>query len=213
MHRSRLPLAASSVVMAAVLGLAACASSGPAMHLQTLMPAALAARDAAASGRAPIPIVLDAIRLPAQVDQPQWLVRLPDGSVVALEQERWASPLRDEFRQALLEELIVHDGVVEARASVAGAPQPLRLSVDVRRFDSIPGLEARIEGSWTLLSGAPGTPPWRCEWLVRETAGPAIPELAAAHRRAVVRLADQIGDSLVALGRGGPLDCPRSDPR
>ena len=204
MIRSHRPPAALSTVATALLGLAACASSGPAVHLQTLMPATLAARDAAE---------LAAIRLPAQVDQPQWLVRLPDGSVVALEQERWASPLRDEFRQALLEELIVYAGVVDVHGPMAGAPPPRRLGVEVRRFDSIPGQEARIEGSWSLLAGAPSARPWLCEWLIREAAPGSIPELAAAHRRAVVRLADQIGDSLVALGRGGALNCPRPDTR
>jgi uncharacterized lipoprotein YmbA len=213
MIRSHRPPAALSTVATALLGLAACASSGPAVHLQTLMPATLAARDAAASARPPIPIELAAIRLPAQVDQPQWLVRLPDGSVVALEQERWASPLRDEFRQALLEELIVYAGVVDVHGPMAGAPPPRRLGVEVRRFDSIPGQEARIEGSWSLLAGAPSARPWLCEWLIREAAPGGIPALAAAHRRAVVRLADQIGDSLVALGRGGALDCPRPDTR
>jgi len=213
MHRSHRPLAALSTLAAALLGLAACASTGPAVHLQTLMPATLAARDAAISARPPIAVELGTIRLPAQADQPQWLVRLPDGSVVALEQERWASPLRDEFRQALVEELIVHAGVVDVHGAAAGAPPPWRLGVEVRRFDSMPGQEARIEGSWTLLAGVPGARPWRCEWLVREAAAGGIPELAAAHRRAVVRLADQIGDSLVALGRGAALECPRPDAR
>jgi hypothetical protein len=204
---------ASPVTMAAVLALGACASAGLAVHLQTLMPAELAPRSVAAVAGAPMAIVLEPIRLPARVDQPQWLVLLPDDSLLALEQERWASPLRDEFRQALLEELVAHTGVVEVRALAAGAAPPVRVGVEVRRFDSIPGREARIEGSWTLRSGTPGALPWRCQWLVREPAAPGIPALAAAHRRAVVRLADGIGDSLVALQRGSPIECPRSDPR
>jgi uncharacterized protein len=200
----------TALVAAAI---AACGTAPP-VHLQTLMPAALSPRDeSAAASRAALPVVLEAVSLPAQVDQPQWLVRLPDGSVATLEQERWASPLRDEFRQALLEELVVHVGIVEARTRLPGAALPVRIAVDVRRFDSIPGQEARIEGSWTLTSGAATVLPWHCEWLLREPADAGVAALAAAHRRAVVRLADGIGNSLLAMQRGEPLECPKSDPR
>jgi uncharacterized lipoprotein YmbA len=200
--------------MAAALVLAACSSTTPPVHLHTLMPPTISPREpGAAAGRVPLAIVLGPISLPAQVDQPQWLVRVPDGSLLALEQERWAAPLREEFRGALLEELIAHDGVVESRGTAAGSPPPMRIGVDVRRFDSIPDREARIEGSWTLTAGTAQATPWHCEWLIREAAEPGMPALAAAHRRAVVRLADGIGDSLSAMQRGAARVCPATDPR
>ena len=208
---------AATLAAAAVLAMGGCASGGPPVHLHSLMPGELAPRAAAVAGRVPIAIALEAIRLPAQVDQPQWLVRLPDDSLAALEQERWASPLRDELRQALLEELAVHAGAVEGHGSAAGAVPPVRIGLDLRRFDSIVGREARIEGSWTLspglASGAVVSPPIRCDWLLREPASGGMAALAAAHRRAVVRLADGIGDALVALDRGGVVACPASDSR
>lgn len=176
------------------------------------MPAELA-RSVAAATEPATPIALEPIRLPAQVDQPQWLVRLPDGSLAALEQERWASPLGDEFRQALLEELVARAHVVEGRPVAPGAAPPVRVGIDVRRFDSLLGREARIEGSWTLQPGTASAAPVRCEWLYREPATGGLPELAAAHRRALVRLADAIGDALVALRRGSTPACPASDPR
>src|SRR5664279_1935015 len=88
--------------------LAACGSA-PVTHWHSLMPEAVPAAGAIAPAPAKEPIVveLEAVRLPTQVDQPQWLVRLPDGSLAVLEQERWASSLRDELRDALLETLIV----------------------------------------------------------------------------------------------------------
>ena len=96
--------------------------------------------------------------MPAQVDQPQWLVQLGDDSMAVLEQERWASPLRDEFRQALLEELIVGQGAIDARTQPAPGAAPWRIAIDVRRFDSLPGREARIEGSWTITGSDARTP-------------------------------------------------------
>src|SRR6187551_2649502 len=97
----------------ALLTLAACGTPPP-THFHSLMPSEVAARSAApaASG---VVFRLEPIRLPAQVDQPQWLVQLGDESMAVLEQERWASPLRDELEQALLEELIVGQGAIDAR--------------------------------------------------------------------------------------------------
>jgi uncharacterized lipoprotein YmbA len=212
MRRTDNLTAFATPLLVAVVALSACASAGPPVHLHSLMPPELVARSPAAAALA-LPIALEPIRLPAQVDQPQWLVQRGDGSLASLEQERWASPLRDELRQALLEELVVHAGAEEMRGTAAGATPPMRIGVDVRRFDSLPGREARIEGSWMLQSGSSAGTTMRCDWLYREPANGGMAELAAAHRRAVIRLADSIGEAALSLSRGGSLQCPPSDPR
>ena len=89
MRRSR---AFALLPLAALLALAACSASAPPVRLHTLMPAELAQRDPLA-GRTPLFIALEPIRVPAQVDQPQWLIRLPDESLAVLEQP-------DEFAEA-----------------------------------------------------------------------------------------------------------------
>jgi uncharacterized lipoprotein YmbA len=158
-----------------------------------------------------LPVVLEPIRIPAQVDQPQWLVRLADESLAILEQERWASPLQDELRQAVLEELGARFGVVEAPP---GAASPWRVRLELRRFDSAPGREARIEGSWLLSRADTRSAASRCDWSFVEAASGGMPALASAHRRAVVRLAAALGESLRQLGRGEGVSCPPPhDPR
>src|SRR5204863_5118837 len=124
-------------LLVAVLALAACGTPPP-THFYSLMPADIAARPGApaASG---VVVRLDPIRVPAQVDQAQWLVQLGDDSMAVLEQERWASPLRDELQQALLEELIVGQGGIDARTQPAPGAAATRVAIDVRRFDSLPG--------------------------------------------------------------------------
>ena len=107
-------------------------------------PPAPPARAAAPSGATAI--ILEPIRVPAQVDQPQWVVRLADDTVAVLEQERWASSLRDELREALLEELIVGHGMVDARTVPAPQSPPWRIAIDVRRFDSLPGARSAHRG-------------------------------------------------------------------
>jgi uncharacterized lipoprotein YmbA len=190
------------------IALVACGTP-PATHLHSLMPTEIAARSGApaASG---IAVVLEPVRVPAQVDQPQWLVQLGDDSMAVLEQERWASPLRDEFRQALLEELIVGQGALDARTQPAAGAGAARVAVDVRRFDSLPGREARIEGSWTI-AGGDARAASRCEWLIREPAAGSFAALAAAHRRAVARLGAAIGQAIGRARRGEAASCPALD--
>ena len=152
-------------VAAGVLALAACAAQAP-THFHSLMPLEVAPRAASAPSAPPLAVAVEPVRVPAQVDQPQWVVRLPDGSLAVLEQERWASALPDEFRAALLEQLIVGHGAIDARTQPAPAAPPWRIALDVRRFDSVPGSEARIEGSWTIQGNRAGRPvASRCELI------------------------------------------------
>src|SRR6188508_867851 len=177
-----------------LLVLAACGSVAP-TRFHSLMPIEIAARSSAPPAASSVVVRLEPIRVPAQVDQAQWLVQLGDDSMAVLEQERWASPLRDEFQQALLEELIVGQGAIDARTQPAPGAAASRVAIDVRRFDSLPGREARIQGSWTINAGDARNGS-RCEWLIREAAPGSFPALAAAHRRAVVRLGAAIGEAL-----------------
>jgi uncharacterized lipoprotein YmbA len=169
------PLTAFTLV--ALLALGACSSSPPPTRLHTLMPAEPTPRDTAAAARGPVFVALEPIRLPSQVDQPQWLVRLPDETLASLEQERWASPLGDELHQALLEQLSARFGVVEGRSVAPRAAAPLRVALELRRFDSLPGREARIEGAWTV-AGRPAA---------ASSSRPAPGGAASSRRRIVAR--------------------------
>lgn len=202
----QLDRALSALGMLLFLFSAGCASPPP-VHLYTLMPAerpAPRAEGSAPQGRGAA-IVLEGISVPAQVDQPQWLIRLPDGTLALLEQERWAGPLPDELHRALLEILTQRFGAVEMRSAAPGMSL-WRIRVDVTRFETMPG-EARLEATWTVTPRTADTPALRCTSYLRESAGAGMPALAEAHRRAVARLGDAIGEQLLALQRGESGRC------
>ncbi|MEO7338594.1 MAG: PqiC family protein [Caldimonas sp.] len=189
----------------AMLVLAGCGST-PVVHFHTL----------AADGRPPHregapavlrgpAVVLEPVKVPVQVDQPQWLVRLPDGSMALLEQDRWSAPLRDEFQQALLEWLTQRFGVVDARVVPSAGPL-WRVRVDITRFESSPG-EARMDGTWVISTRAPESVVVRCSISSAERADGGMEAVAQAHRRAVAKLGDQIGEQLLALQRGETPRC------
>lgn len=200
-------------ITAAGLLLAACASAP--LHYYTLVAPAdesasgLVAPAAGASVAPSLPFELLPVGVPAQVDQPQLVVREGGQGVALLGSERWIAPLGDEVRSALSADLAreLHSADV---SGLPGNDKPLlRIKLDVRRFDSAPGSYALIEAAWSvrLLHGArPAT--LACTSRVNEAVGPGYPALVQGHQRAIARLAAQIATAARALGEGQAPACP-----
>jgi len=188
--------------------LAACSTPRHAERFHTLLSAERAA-DASAPAAQPIYIDVLPVAVPAQVDRPEWVVRQPDDSLLLLEQDRWAAPLQDELRSAIVERLTAHGGAVDVRGVALPSPAVWRVRVDVQRFESLPGREARIESAWSIsASRREAAGPLVCRSSLHEpVSGDGMPALDAAHRRAVVKLADTIGAKLQALARGESVGC------
>ena len=205
LHRAALALAAASALLLSLAaGLSGC-STPPALRLHTLMPDPA---PAAQSPGPPITIQLGPMLVPAQVDQPQWLVRLPDGTLALLDNERWASPLRDELRAALRETLARRWGVQDAAGAVNAAPA-WRVNLELLRLDSTPAREARLDAQWSIAAVAPAadSPKPGCRVTLRQAVAAGSVALADGHRRIVARLADKIGRQLRALSRGEAPVC------
>ena len=187
----RLPILVLATAAAAAL--AACASDPP-TRFHSLQSAT--AGDTA--GPAPQRLVdLGPVAVPPAVDQPQWVVRLPDGSLRVLEQERWVAPLRDELRAALLAGLRERQATGDVRTAAPPAPPAWRVRVDVTRFDTVASQGAWLEARWTAVppSGGAG---FACAVSLKENTDGDPLSLAAAHRRAVAALADRLGATLAA---------------
>ena len=204
--KTRRPLHRAWLLLPTLLALAlgAC-STPPALRLHTLMP------DPAPAAGSPGPalaIQLGPVVVPAQVDQPQWLVSLPDGTLALLDNERWASPLRDELRAALRETLARRWGVQDAAGAVTAAAA-WRVNLELLRLDSTPAREARLDAQWAIAAVRPaaGQAPLGCRATLRQAVGAGTVALADGHRRIVARLADQIGRQLRALSRGETPAC------
>jgi uncharacterized lipoprotein YmbA len=193
---------AGAAGIAAVL-LGACSAVQPPRY-HTLMPAATASAPKLASAGSLAWEVLP-VAIPMQVDQPQWVVRTIDGSLAVLEQERWIAPLGEEIRAAVAERLTRSLG---SPAASAEPGRQWRVQIDVRRFDSTPGREARLEAAWTLRSGADSAVVLSCrgDFVQPVAAGGYLP-LAKGHQDGVAKLGDAIGTALKALSAGRPAAC------
>lgn len=203
MMRRAKPLAG---LFAVSLLLAACASAP--MHYYTLV-APVDAGATSVPGVASLPFELLPVGIPAQVDQPQLVVREGAQGMAVLGSERWIAPLGDEVRGALSADLAreLHSQDV---SGLPGSDKPvLRIKLDLRRFDSQPGGQALVEGAWSvrLLHGVqPAT--LSCTSQISEPVGPGYPALVQGHQRAIARIAAQIAAVGRALGTGQAAVCP-----
>lgn len=179
--------------------LAACSTGKLPERFHTLLPA----HADAAPASTPVYVDMLPVSVPPQVDHAQWVVRQADDSLLLLEQDRWAAPLQDELRGAIVERLTSHWGAVDVRGVASPQAAVWRIRVDVQRFESIPNREARIEAVWSIASSAKSSDGQTCRSVLREdVSGSDVAALAAAHRKAVARLADEIGRRLRT-----PEDC------
>lgn len=205
MIRSMKPL----LGLAATLLLAACASAPT--HYYTLVPPASDLRGVEAAGAPSLPFELLAVGIPAQVDQPQLLVRQGGQGVALLGSERWIAPLGDEVRAALSVDLAgeLHSQDV---SGLPGNDKPtLRVKLDVRRFDSQPGSYALIEGAWSVRVMHGDRPAIvACTSRISQNVGPGYDALVQGHQQAIHQLAAQIAAAGRSLAAGQPASCPAS---
>ncbi|MGY3040504.1 putative lipoprotein YmbA [Rhodanobacter sp. TND4EL1] len=195
------------VVMGALL--TACASAP--LHYYTLVaPADVSASGMAATDARALPFEVLPVGIPAQVDQPQLVVREGAQGMAVLGSERWIAPLGDEVRSALSADLARELHSQDVSGLPANDKPVLRIKLDVRRFESQPGGQALIEGAWSvrLLHGAAAAT-LACTSQVSEPVGPGYPALVQGHQRAIARLAARIAVAGRALGAGQAATCPR----
>ena len=194
------------------LTLAGCASAP--LHYYTLVPPATDPTSDVASpspGMASLPFELLPVTVPAQVDQPQLVVRSGSQGVALLNGERWIAPLGDELRSALSTDLARQLHSQDVSALPANDKPRLRIKLDVRRFDSLPGSYALIDGSWSVrvVHGANDQGgALSCNSRVSETVGAGYDALVQGHQRAIARLAAQIAVAAQSLGNGQTPACP-----
>jgi uncharacterized lipoprotein YmbA len=190
---------------AVALGLAGCASAP--MHYYTL---ATQAGPAARIAPAPYPFELLPVGVPAQVDVPQLVVRTGGQGMQPLDGERWIAPLGDEIRGALSADLSRALGVPDMNGLPGNGQPRLRIVLDVRRFESMPGDHALIEAAWSLrlTGGSGGQDAFSCTSQVSERAGAGYDALVAAHQRALAVLANRIAGMARVYEAGNRPVCP-----
>lgn len=192
---------------AMALGLAGCASAP--LHYYTLVapPDSLVPM---AAKPAPYPFELLPVSVPAQVDVPQLVVREGGQGMLLLDGQRWIAPLGDEIRGALAADLARALGAPDM-SGLPGNGQPrLRIKLDVRRFESVPGNHALIDAAWSvrLVGGSGGQDALACSSRISEPVAVGYDALVAGHQQALAALAARIATMARAYEAGQSPACP-----
>jgi len=185
------------------LSLAGCASAPP-EHFYSL------SNGMAPAAAAPNPgyyIEVQNVTVPQQVARSQLVVTSGEGRVDLLEQERWSSPPASEIGQALSLAISGELGAIDVfRTQPPEKAAVYRISTNVQRFESAPGKYALLDAVWSVrLAG--GTQVLTCRSTAREEVGAGYEALVMGHRRAVIRVAQDIAKAVrsQAAGKGA---CP-----
>lgn len=188
---------------ALALGLAACASE-PAHYYTLLAPAPA---EAGMTPPASFNFELMPVGIPAQVDQPQLVIRQGGQGVAPLSGQRWIAPLADEVRAALSADLARALHAQDATGLPSGGKPRLRIKVDLRRFDSAPGDYALVDAAWSVRQ-LQGDAMLACTSQFREPVGAGYDALVEGHQRALARLAGEIAQVAGPVAAGQSPGCP-----
>lgn len=191
-------------ILAGALALAGCASAP--LHYYTLV-----APRAPTSTLTPAPYAFELmpVGVPAQVDVPQLVVRAGGQGMQVLNGQRWIAPLGDEIRSAVSADLVHALGVADLSGLPADGKPRLRIKLDVRRFESVPGQRALIDAAWSLRRVGDGNQPaLACTSRVSETVGSGYDALVAGHQQALAALAQRIAVAARGYEAGRSTECP-----
>lgn len=141
------------------------------------------------------------ISVPAAVDRLQMVLSTGPHAVEISDDHRWAEPLRDGIARVVAETLTRDLGSSRVLASrmAAGTPVDYRVSIEVQRFDSSLTAGATIDALWTITTTR-GGPARNGRTAAHEASnGPSAAALAAAHGRALQRIAGDIAAAIRAM--------------
>ncbi|WP_194722217.1 PqiC family protein [Noviherbaspirillum malthae] len=189
----------TAALLACVL-LGAC-SSAPKENFYTLNPAAVPPPTAAtANNGGALSIAVGPVRVPEIVDRPQLVVRRGPTQIDLLEQHRWAQPLRAEIAQAIASGLRTQlpGARVALDRDAAAQNADVRVTVDISRFDAVPGDAVTVQALWSVRP-TNDRPPLTGQSTSREPlAGSDNEEIARAFARAVASVSRDIASSVAA---------------
>ena len=152
------------------------------------------------------------VRTPPQLNRTELMVRTGPAEVTLLENERWASPVHDEIKNALRLELERRLGRV---AGVRPAWAKLSLDIDVQRLEAELGRYALLEASWS--ASLSGTDPPRanaraaiCTFQAEEKIRAGYAGMVEGYQREIAALADDIVAVLTSHASGIDAPCQKS---
>lgn len=136
------------------------------------------------------------VTVPESVDRPQMVMRKGANEVELADSHRWAEPLKDAIPRVVAANLMQALGTrrVSASRMASGQPADYRIALDVQRFDSSPSGSA-VDVLW-IVRTANGDTVRTGRTQAREAGGGTPGEIAAAHSRALAKVAADVAGAI-----------------
>ncbi len=178
-----------------------CASSSPS-RFYTLSPAS----GPAVKTGVDYAVSVGPVVVPAMVDRPQIVLRAGPNRVFIDEFDRWASPLRDNIQQVVVENLISMLGTTRVTVfpKSTAVDASYRTLIKVLRFDSELGKEASLDALWEVKAQKQERSRRGRTTLSEPVSDDGYEALVAAHSRALAKLSAEIADAIRAFETGTP---------
>jgi uncharacterized lipoprotein YmbA len=152
------------------------------------------------------------VHTPPQLNRAELMVRTGATEVTLLENERWASPVDDEIKDAVRLELRRRLGrMIRLHPELT----KLTLDIDVRHLEAEFGRYALLDASWsaTLSTAGPtsrGTQATTCTFRADEKIHTGYAEIVEGYQREIAALAEAIVTGLTGPARSIDAPCPLS---
>ena len=162
---------------------------------------------AVSDGTAPVgdAIMVGPVSVPASVDRPEFVLQTAPNRVDVDEFNRWAAPLNDAVAQVVAGDLVKLLGTPNvAAAPLANFDPAYRVTIDVQRFESVPGQSALVEAVWTVHRTAGGETRSGRTVASEPVQGDGFDALAAAHSRALAKMSVDIAAAIRAEAAAKP---------
>jgi uncharacterized protein len=149
------------------------------------------------------------VHIPPQLNRSELMVRTGPSEVTLLENERWASPVKDEIKDALRLEL-------QRRLGSATGLRPtfakLTLDIDVQHLEAELGRYTLLEASWSATLSAVGrrsngATATICTFQADEKTHAGYAGIVEGHQREIAAFADAIVAALTSAASGMDVSC------
>jgi hypothetical protein len=144
-------------------------------------------------------IIVGPVSVPAEFDQPQFTVQVAPNQIAVDEFNRWAAPLNENIARVVAEDLTMLLGTAQVSTlPLANFESAYRVSIEVQRFESVPGKSATVETVWVVRK-TDGRVSQSGHTLATEpVSGDGFDKLAAAHSRALAKVSGDIAAAIRA---------------
>jgi len=163
----------------------------------------LSATAAPSTASSKLSVAVGPVSVPAAVDRPEIVVSASANQVTLDDFNRWASPLQDNLARVVAENLVALLGTprVTLFPQTLNTDPDYRVQIEIRNFVSAPGKSASLDAVWTVRRTKDGKTETGRTSARENVDDNSFDALAAAHRRGVARLSQDIADVVRMLDR------------